>query len=195
MASSMTHVMSYQCPLCGYTEENLEDVQAHVNAHGVLAGTSVQDQDSEILIPSPSPQNDFSNTKWPHKDILQLIELRKSLNEMFENGPTRKSILCNRIAAEISKTGLDVSGKGCRKKWDGLWRTYKKVKKKHNNTSGNNRRMCCYYNNMDEWLGERPDVASPFTLSSESASTSTSSLPEVPASPSPVQRPKKKKNC
>ncbi|XP_067142291.1 uncharacterized protein [Centruroides vittatus] len=136
MASSMSHVMAYQCPLCGYTKESLEDVQAHVNSHGVIAGTSVQDQDSRISI--PSSQEDSSGVKWPHKDILRLIELRKDMNEMFENGPTRKSILWNRIAAEISETGVEVSGEGCRKKWDGLWRTYKKVKK-HNNTSGNNR--------------------------------------------------------
>lgn len=88
-----------------------------------------------------------------------LISLWKEHELKFKSSKFRNDTVWKEISAKMreSNSNWHYSATQCENKWKDVRKIYVKVKD-HNNTSGNDPKTCKFYDDIDDILGDKPNI-------------------------------------
>ncbi|XP_074644420.1 uncharacterized protein LOC141914560 [Tubulanus polymorphus] len=137
------------------------------------SSTSLQQSSTSLQQSSQSGDDSF----MPRAAVLKLIDLHKDYAEKFSDPKIKKATIWKQIAHDMLDAGFDFTADQIKNKWNNLMKKYRKTVD-HNNKTGVEPKTCIFYDELDAYLGCKPNVRPNFVIAStnmESSSTTTDS--------------------
>ncbi|XP_074646439.1 uncharacterized protein LOC141902556 isoform X1 [Tubulanus polymorphus] len=127
-----------------------------INPKSEQRDTAIQEREASTSVPPGHSVARKTAEEIPRAAVLLLIDHHKALQNKFNDSKTKKKTLWQDIAKKMKTQGFDYTWLQLKTKWGNILQVYRKTRD-HNCKTGREPKTCLYYEELDSYLGTRPN--------------------------------------